>query len=109
MPGKEERDGAIMGSVTHYFGDEGLGAEARLLRLWATGYRRITQIWWDNALFAAPDRAAALERARLATIDRVQTLPAAQATYAANFAYDLGEDLRRLKAPVLFLEVATAA
>jgi pimeloyl-ACP methyl ester carboxylesterase len=109
VPDKAGRDSAIMGNVSHYFGEQALAEDAKLMRLWATGFRRISDIWWDNALFAAPDRAAALERARLATIDRVQNLPAAQATYAANFAYDLGADLRQVRAPTLFLEVATAA
>ncbi len=109
VPDKAQRDAAILHNVAHYFeGETEAGEAARRLQLWATGFRRIADLWWDGALFAGgPPDAEALERARLAVVDRVQGLPAAVATYEANFAYDLGADLRRITARTLLIEVAT--
>lgn len=106
VPDKAHRDAAILGNVTHYFGERGSEA-AELLKLWATGFRRISDIWWHGALFSPPHDPAQFERARLATVDRVQALPDAARTYEANFAYDLGADLRRVRAPTLLIEVVT--
>lgn len=108
VPDKAQRDAAILHVVSHYFEGAGAGDEARRLQLWTTGFRRIAELWWDGALFAAGTPSAeALERVRQAVVDRVQGLPAAVGTYEANFAYDLGADLRRIAAKVLLIEVAT--
>lgn len=109
VPGKHERDGAILGNVAHYFDQAPMTEERQHAQLWATGFKRIADLWWDGRLYSDPRGAAAFERARLATVDRVQALPFARATYEANFAYDLGADLARLTQPVLFIEVATPA
>lgn len=106
VPDKAHRDAAILGNVTHYFGQRG-DAEAERLKLWATGFRRISDIWWHGSLFSPPQDPMRFERARAATIDRVQALPDATRTYEANFAYDLGADLCRIAAPTLLIEVVT--
>lgn len=106
VPDKHERDHAILGNVKHYFGDRG-DERGEMMKLWATGFRRISDIWWHGSLFSPPHRAELFERARLATVDRVQALTAATPTYELNFAYDLGTDLRRLAAPTLLIEVVT--
>ncbi len=109
VPDKHGRDSAILGNVAHYFDAAEMDDSARQAQLWATGFRRISDIWWDGRLYSDPRGWAAFERAREATVDRVQALPHAVATYAANFAYDLGADIARLTQPTLFLEVATPA
>jgi pimeloyl-ACP methyl ester carboxylesterase len=109
VPDKARRDAAILHVVAHYFeGDAAAGEAAKRLQLWATGFRRISDLWWDGALFAAgPPGAEALERARNAVIDRVQGLNSVVGTYEANFAYDLGAELRRIRTRTLLIEVAT--
>ena len=109
VPEKHARDGAILGNVAHYFDEAPMDERARQAQLWATGFKRVSDIWWDGALYSDPARWPAFERARLAVVDRVQALPFARATYEANFAYDLGADLARIAAPLMFVEVATAA
>ncbi len=109
VPEKHERDGAILGNVAHYFDAAPMTAEQEQAQLWATGFKRISDIWWDGKLYSDPRGALAFERARQATADRVQALPFAKATYAANFAYDLGGDIARLTQPTLFIEVVTPA
>jgi pimeloyl-ACP methyl ester carboxylesterase len=108
VPDKAHRDAVILGNVTHYFGERG-GEDAERMKLWATGFRRISDIWWHGSLFSPPQAAGRFERARAATIDRVQALPGAVRTYEANFAYDLGADLRRIAARTLLIEVVTPA
>lgn len=109
VPDKHERDGAILGNVAHYFDQAPMDERARQAQLWATGFKRVTDLWWDGGLYGDPAGPAAFERARLAVVDRVQALPFARATYEANFAYDLGADIARIAAPLMFIEVATPA
>ncbi len=109
VPDKHERDGAILGNVAHYFDEAEMDARARQAQLWATGFKRVSDIWWDGGLYSDPAGWAGFERAREAVVDRVQALPHARATYEANFAYDLGTDIARITAPLMFVEVVTAA
>ncbi|MEJ0072000.1 MAG: hypothetical protein WDO24_28425 [Pseudomonadota bacterium] len=78
-------------------------------RGWARSFRRLTTLWWDDAL---QEDGASLERfayIRDLALDEIQSMDGILTTYGANFAYDLEADLRRIAVPTLVLELTTPA
>lgn len=75
---------------------------------WASGFRRITELWWERNLIGGGLAPAERDFALDLVLDELQSSGTA-GLYAANFAYDLARDLVRIAAPTLIIEVATPA
>ena len=105
----EARNRVIGGRTQEYFETpDDAGAISKALSGWATLQRRLTDLWWPDALLSSsPDRLQALAQTRTLVIDELQSFDSTAALYSINFAYDLSADLGRIQARTLVLEVAT--
>lgn len=104
IPDRARRNAAILDIVRETV--EPRSGETAALADWAAAWGRLTAIWWDRRLVAGGATAADREAARLLALDELQSGGSA-GLYGANFAYDLGADFPRIRAPTLVLEVAT--
>ena len=109
IPTRAKRDTTIHGNVNANFPDAGSTERENRLKLWATAFKRVSDFWWDEALFASPQRPEAFEQARLAVIDRVASQNSVPAIYHAVLSYDLEAGLRRIRAKTLVIEAVTAS
>jgi len=108
IPEQKRRNEVILGLVHGYFAHgEANGVPNRALEGWAATYRDVAALWWDKTLFVAGDTAASIERTRQRVLDEIQACGSTAAIYEANFAYDLGADLRRIESQTLIVEVVT--
>ncbi len=105
----EARNRVIGGRTQEYFETpDDAGAISKALSGWATLQRRLTDLWWPDALLSSsPDRLQTLAQTRTLVIDELQSFDSTAALYSINFAYDLSADLGRIQARTLVLEVAT--
>lgn len=78
---------------------------------WATEtFADISRLWWDKRAIAEFGYTPELRRYLSARIsDLLESKPSAAAIYAANFEFDFEAALRRIDAPALIIEVASAA
>lgn len=77
------------------------------LKEWGHWHRKITDAWWDTALLRGEGTAAAdVESLADRVIATLQLRPSVRDVYAANFAYELSADLRRLSVETHFIELA---
>lgn len=106
---KTKRDAAILSIVDAHMAkavstDDG----AHLLRDWVSEFSRISNLWWDPNILSkkshTPEEFQLLERRIL---DLIQARHSIFDIYTANFAYDWGAGLRKIKAKTLFVELAT--
>lgn len=104
IPDREARNATILDIVRDHV--EPRSGETAALADWAAAWGRLNAIWWDRRLVAGGAPAAGREAARLLALDELQSGGTA-GLYGANFAYDLGADFPRIRAPTLVLEVAT--
>lgn len=108
IPSNEERNRVIGGRTKEYFAERQGDPVAKGLRDWANMQRRVTDLWWPDALLAdSPQRLHALGQARTQVLDELLCFDSTSALYGINFAYDLASDLARIQAPTLVLEIAT--
>jgi pimeloyl-ACP methyl ester carboxylesterase len=107
IPDQAERNGRILEIVREYVQKPEHEASLAFAE-WASGFRRITELWWETELIGGglvpAERAFALDL----VLDELQS-SGTSGLYAANFAYDLARDLVRISAPTLIIEVATPA
>jgi len=105
----EARNRVIGGRTQEYFEkSDDAGAISRALAGWATLQRRLTDLWWPDALLSSsPERLKTLAQTRTLVIDELQSFDSTAALYSINFAYDLKADLGRIQARTLVLEVVT--
>lgn len=80
--------------------------EAALVQ-WADLFSIISTNWWRESLMreiaSLPARTGAIAK----VVDELQAARCIRDFYAANRAYDLERDLKRIKVPTLILEIAT--
>ena len=78
---------------------------------WATEtFADMSRLWWDKRAIAEFGYTPELRRYLSARIsDLMESKPSAAAIYAANFEFDFEAALRRIEAPALIIEVASAA
>lgn len=79
------------------------------LKAWATLFKRIQAVWWDDALFADGATAAQVALAKRVVLDYIQSSDSTVGLYQANFSYDVQASIKRIQAPTLILEIATPA
>ncbi|WP_454689868.1 alpha/beta fold hydrolase [Achromobacter aloeverae] len=107
----QARRNAVIGDLVKDFLKADTAGEGPLreLKAWAALFRRIDAVWWDDALFAGGDTAARIALAKRVVLDYLQSADSTVGLYQANFNYDLGDAMTRIKAPTLILEIATPA
>ena len=105
----EARNRIIGGRTQEYFATPTAADEiSKALAGWATLQRRLTDLWWPDALLtSAPDRLKKLAQTRTSVIDELQSFDSTAALYSINFSYDLASDLRKIQARTLVLEITT--
>lgn len=110
IPDQKRRNAVIGDLVKDLLDESPVTDEARRqLKAWAALYRRVTEIWWDDAIFGdgvTPERLALAKRI---VLDNIQSSDSTTGLYQANFSYDLEAAMRSIKAPTLILEIATPA
>jgi pimeloyl-ACP methyl ester carboxylesterase len=110
IPDQARRNAVIGDLVKDFLKSESVTDDARReLKAWATLFRRIDAVWWDDALFADADTAARIALAKRVILDYIQSADSTVGLYHANFSYDLGDAMTRVQAPTLILEIATPA
>jgi len=102
------RRNAVIGSLVSQFlkddaGDEGV----RALREWSALYHRISETWWNAAVFPPGRAIEEIALAKRVVTDFILSAHSTRELYEANFRYDLEADLKKVKAPTLVLEIAT--
>lgn len=107
---------AAFGPITdRYFAskesEEAADSAATAHMLWATEmFADFSRFWWDKRATAEFGYTPDLKRYLSARImDLLQAKPSAAGIYAANFDFDFEAALRRVEAPTLIVEVASAA
>lgn len=105
----ETRKRVIGGRTREYFETPSeVDAIARALSGWAKLQRRLSDLWWPDALLCSTrDQLQALAQTRTLVIDELQSFDSTAAFYSINFAYDLLADLAKIQARTLVLEVVT--
>ncbi|HTK03059.1 MAG TPA: alpha/beta hydrolase [Bordetella sp.] len=110
IPDQARRNAVIGDLVKDFLKSESIADDARReLKAWATLFRRIDAVWWDDTLFADGDTAARIALAKRVILDYIQSADSTVGLYHANFSYDLGDAMTRVQAPTLILEIATPA
>ncbi len=106
----EARNRIIGGRTKEYFTTPREEDEvSKALAAWATLQRRLTDLWWPDALLtSAPDRLNKLAQTRTYVIDELQSFDSTAPLYSMNFSYDLASDLEKIQARTLVLEITTA-
>ncbi len=111
IPDQERRNAVIADLVKEALRVDAQDDEARRQwKAWAALQRQVDSVWWNDAVFG--DGAATAARVALSKriiLDYIQSSGSTAGLYQANFAYDLGAAMRRIKARTLILEVATPA
>jgi pimeloyl-ACP methyl ester carboxylesterase len=107
----QARRNAVLGDLVKAFlkADPPSDSAVRELKAWATLFRRIEEVWWDDALFADGATAAQVALAKRVVLDYIQSSDSTVGLYRANFSYDVQAAMKQVKAPTLILEIATPA
>ena len=106
---KAKRNAAILALVGgHMSKPDPTPDGSHLVSDWASEFSRVSNTWWDPKILSqkthTPDQFQGLENRIL---DSMQSRPSIFDIYNANFAYDWGAGLRKIKARTLFVELAT--
>jgi pimeloyl-ACP methyl ester carboxylesterase len=108
IPDQARRNGVLGDLVKDFLKSDSVADDARrALKSWATLFRRIEAVWWDDALFDDGDTAARIALARRVILDYILSSDSTVGLYQANFSYDVQADMKRIRAPTLILEIAT--
>jgi pimeloyl-ACP methyl ester carboxylesterase len=102
IPDQRQRNEVILGRMGRYFDPE---TPPDPLRGWTRSFRRLSTLWWDDALTGSGGDAAAFDYVKNLALDEIQSMAGTWGVYRANFAYDLEGDLRSIAVPTLVLEV----
>jgi pimeloyl-ACP methyl ester carboxylesterase len=105
----QTRRNAVLGELVKAFlkSDPVPNPALHELKAWATLFRRIQEVWWDDALFADGATAAQVALAKRIVLDYIQSSESTVGLYQANFSYDVQAAMKQVKAPTLVLEIAT--
>ncbi len=109
IPDKAGRDAAIRHIADHYFPRYAEHADgAHRIRQWAAVHGEVQGLWWPQRLrTAARVEAADVENAEQQVIDYLKGWRSIVPVYEANFAFDLENAMRRIRARTLVLELQT--
>jgi pimeloyl-ACP methyl ester carboxylesterase len=110
IPDQAQRNAVIGNLVKGSLAVDGSADAGRQqLKDWAALYRMISDVWWDDKLFAGVDPAPRIAMARRIALDYIDCWGSTRKLYGANFGFDLGAAFRRISVPTLILEIATPA
>jgi pimeloyl-ACP methyl ester carboxylesterase len=110
IPDQERRNAVIGDLVNVLIKPKPVSDDARRqLKAWAALYRRVTDIWWNDALFGDGASTEQVALAKRIILDFIQSSDSTPGLYKANFSFDLGAAYTKIKAPTLILEIATPA
>ena len=81
----------------------------RDIKAWAALYRRVTAAWWDDTLFGDGVSVEQVALAKRIVLDYILSSDSTIGLYQANFSYDLGAAMKKIRVPTLVLEIVTPA